>query len=433
MSEELAPIPGVDFELLDMESPEVLSSLSKSMTLNGKPVIYSFEWRNKREQCTGVVLSKKGVFQRRIGARECCVREVPKSSAHSFLDSYHIQGANPLGIVFYGAFLGEELLGVLSLGRHTRNLIENPIVLDRLCFKKGVQIVGGASKLLKPAIAWARERGFKEIISFSENRLSKGGVYLGMGFALGKELGSDYFYVKDGERISKQSQKKCNSGCPQGMTEFEWSKHQGLVRVFDAGKKRWVLKLEGVLPVSAPKASKSAQKVARRKARKRCRVSEKVEVLCKYCQVTHTVRKLSHDKNIARNGRYICEREGGHIAGSRPKDHLKATNPYAAEGKKKCSRCEEVKVIELFDVRKKSWDGRDAACKACVSKKNAEGYQMKKAAKAKTEAIVPNPASTLAAQMAADSEFVAKTEEGYRAIDEGRFSTLEEIKARLGD
>jgi len=71
--------------------------------------------------------------------------------------------------------------------------------------------------------------------------------------------------------------------------------------------------------------------------------TDKVQVYCEYCQVTHEALRLTYDKNIARNGRYICEREGGHIAGSRPKPHLRKANPYEAEGKKECLGCKQVR------------------------------------------------------------------------------------------
>lgn len=108
---------------------------------------------------------------------------------------------------------------------------------------------------------------------------------------------------------------------------------------------------------------------------------DRVQVQCEFCQTIHSVLRQSYDKNIAKNGTYVCERYGGHLAGSLPKDHLKKTNPYAAEGRKQCSRCGKVQDIELFDVRKASWDGRSAACKGCVSIKNKEKYLSRKAAR----------------------------------------------------
>jgi ribosomal protein S27AE len=84
---------------------------------------------------------------------------------------------------------------------------------------------------------------------------------------------------------------------------------------------------------------------------------------------------------MERNGKYICERLGGHLAGQKPKDHLKKANPYAAEGKKQCSKCGGVFLIDLFDIRRASWDGRSSKCKKCASDENAARYLQKKAAR----------------------------------------------------
>ena len=40
--------------------------------------------------------------------------------------------------------------------------------------------------------------------------------------------------------MSKQSQKKSNTGC-QNMTEHQWALEHGLARIWDCGKKRWII------------------------------------------------------------------------------------------------------------------------------------------------------------------------------------------------
>jgi hypothetical protein len=100
--------------------------------------------------------------------------------------------------------------------------------------------------------------------------------------------------------------------------------------------------------------------------------TDKVQVFCEYCQATHEALRLTHDKNIARNGRYICEREGGHIAGSRPKPHLRKENPHAAEGKKECNTCKSVLLLDSFSSGK-------SICKACRAARYKEKYVGKKA------------------------------------------------------
>jgi hypothetical protein len=115
-----------------------------------------------------------------------------------------------------------------------------------LCFKAGYQIVGGASKLFSHCVNWCKNNGIKKIISWSDNRWSNGSIYKNLNFILEQELGSDYAYVNidnPKERISKQSQMKCNTGCPKDKSEKEWALENGLSRIWDCGKVRWVFKI----------------------------------------------------------------------------------------------------------------------------------------------------------------------------------------------
>jgi hypothetical protein len=105
--------------------------------------------------------------------------------------------------------------------------------------------------------------------------------------------------------------------------------------------------------------------------------TDKVQVFCEYCQVTHEALRLTHDKNIARNGRYICEREGGHIAGSRPKK--KKDNPHAASGCKECLGCKQVLSFSEYGADKSRSDGYASKCKECRRVSANEKYAKKKA------------------------------------------------------
>ena len=106
--------------------------------------------------------------------------------------------------------------------------------------------------------------------------------------------------------------------------------------------------------------------------------NDKVEVFCTFCNEQHSPLRLTYEKNIARNGRYICEREGGHIAGSKPKLALRKDNPYASEGKKECNKCGEVKLFEQFSPDKSKGDGYCTMCKPCRSEKMKAYYAKKK-------------------------------------------------------
>jgi hypothetical protein len=210
--------------------------------------IFEDEWKFRQEQCKSHIKSILGMSNKKVFARKCEIREISREEAKSLFDSYHIQGSNKLGVVFFGLFHENELCGAMSLGRHSRqtDASRKEITLDRLCFKDSYQVIGGSSKLFAKCLEWAKNNGCKKIISFSDNRWSLGNVYLKMGFILEKEYGPDYSYVEINnprKRLSKQSQKKDITNCPKDLTEHVWAIQRGLARIYDCGKKRWVFNI----------------------------------------------------------------------------------------------------------------------------------------------------------------------------------------------
>lgn len=204
--------------------------------------IFEDEWLEKKEIVKSIILSKLGKFEKRIYARNCFVKEIEKKEFVCFCDKYHIQGGNSLAKICFGLFYNNELIGVVDLGNHHRKKLKSEIVLTRLCFKQGCQIIGGASKLFAACINWCKKNKINKIISWSDNRWSNGLIYKKLKFESIQELKPDYFYVQiknPKERISKQSQKKSNTGCPKNVSEKEFALQNGLSKIWDCGKIRW--------------------------------------------------------------------------------------------------------------------------------------------------------------------------------------------------
>jgi hypothetical protein len=489
-------------------------------------IIFSDEWINRNKQVKNFIASQIGRCHK-IYARECKIQEVNVHTAREFIEKHHIQGSNNLGVVFFGLYYNEELVGVMSLGRHHRQVADNKIILDRLCFVENILIVGGASRLFSRCVAWAKERNYDEIISFSDTRLTQGHVYETLEFICEKVYRPDYSYVKIGDtttRLSKQSQKKSAVSCPADMTELEWATARGLTRIYDLGKKRWTFLLrdglswkqklslncskqheDGVFKHShirgyfksdknqdniyfgssyelrcaflmeqdaditsfrrcdnfwtgerfrcpdffvekengieiweikpigwlrdpnvikqiddtkafcnkhgyafrlwseqdselgnekaiikwAKKYLKSLGDVefaerqrinAIKRSIKYYRnhiANDKINVYCEYCHKKHSALRLTYERNISRNGRYICEKEGGHIAGSRPKLHLQKENPYADQGMKQCVKCQRILPFASFGTDKGRRDGYASRCKECRSAVAKEKYALR--------------------------------------------------------
>ena len=196
--------------------------------------IFEDEWLSREQQIKGFLKSVLHKNSRTIFARKCTVRSITKAEGRDFFNLYHIQGAPNLGEYFAGLFYKDELLGVMSFGKHHRDTTK--FVLDRLCFKEDVNVTGGSSKLFKFLL---KESGIIELVSWSDNRWSCGAVYKALGFELDTELGPDYSYVTEHARSSKQSQCKKVVKCPAEKTELQWANERGLYRIWDCGKKRW--------------------------------------------------------------------------------------------------------------------------------------------------------------------------------------------------
>lgn len=186
--------------------------------------IFEDEWKFRQDQCKNFIKSILGIYDIKIFARKCEIKEINKKICYNFCDQYHIQGSGNKSIICYGIFYNNELIGVISLGIHHRKNKNKSIVLDRLCFKDGIQVVGGASKLFKYCINWAKLNGYENIISWSDNRWSTGKVYEALNFQLDEELKSDYSYVNlknFKKRLTKQSQQKSLTNCPKDKTEHQ--------------------------------------------------------------------------------------------------------------------------------------------------------------------------------------------------------------------
>jgi hypothetical protein len=111
--------------------------------------------------------------------------------------------------------------------------------------------------------------------------------------------------------------------------------------------------------------------MSRRKAKRHYdeKIASDVEIVyCSFCDTFHTILRRTYEAKIARNGRYVCGREGGKIGGSRPK--ARKTNPCASEGMKECAKCHNVLPLDAFHHDKTRPDGRCGRCKECRAGKS---------------------------------------------------------------
>ena len=227
---------------------------------NKKPISYHFnKWKeckengiqlltiwedqiiNKPDIIESIILSKLGIYERRLYARNCQVKEVDSKECYSFLKTYHLQGASN-SKVRYGLYYKDELVSVMTFGLKRKCMGgKGEWELHRYCNKKGVQVVGGASRLFKHFLN-AQKPVFIE--SFSSNDISDGGLYDKLGFDMLKcEYGSYWYIDKNMNRHHRYNFRKdqlVKEGFDASKSEFTIMEECGYYRIYDSGQTKWV-------------------------------------------------------------------------------------------------------------------------------------------------------------------------------------------------
>jgi hypothetical protein len=231
---------------VDKEQARMKHALkSKACDEKGYQLFHIFEktWDDRSPQILNLIKSKLG-YNKRIFARQCSISH---DHCPAFIDANHIQGESTGVLKYFNLVHENRIVGTMtaSLHHYAGSDRQKEIVLSRLCFEDGLTVVGGASKLFSAFATWAKNENYTQILSWSDNIYTNGGIYPKLGFTLGDTLLPDYFYwdMKKNEYISKRSQTKKKTNCPVEMTEREWAIERGLYRIWDCGKKRWEYQL----------------------------------------------------------------------------------------------------------------------------------------------------------------------------------------------
>ena len=198
------------------------------------------DWiKNKPEIVKSIILSKLGIYEHRIYARKCILREINSKICNNFLQNNHIQGKSS-GTIKLGLYYDNELVSVMTF------LIQKKsIKLVRFCNKANYQIIGGASKLFNYFI---KKYGPSQVISYSSNDISDGNLYKILNFESNPKISNAYWYIEHGslnryhrEQFQKNNLKKMGYDITN-KTEFEIMKDLPYFRIYDSGIVTWVWK-----------------------------------------------------------------------------------------------------------------------------------------------------------------------------------------------
>lgn len=193
--------------------------------------IYSDEWYMRRPIVESIINASLGLYDKKIGARQCEVKDVVAEDSKVFLEENHLQGYAPASIR-KGLYYKDELVSILTISKPRFNK-EYDWEIVRFCNKINTQVIGAFEKLLKHS-------GIKgSIITYSDRAKFSGNLYRKL-FKELKPSEPNYFYVKDDyhkySRIGFQKSKLIeNNPKYKNLTENEITQLLGYYRFYDCG------------------------------------------------------------------------------------------------------------------------------------------------------------------------------------------------------
>jgi hypothetical protein len=206
--------------------------------------IFENEWVYPEKQSIwkSVIMNKMHKNPVKIAARKCQLIEMNSSTnkrIRQFFNENHLQGSVATGSIKFALFYEGEMVSVMTFGL-SRFHKEKVYELIRFANKKGISVMGGASKLLK-----AFERKYKppRLVSYANARWSDGGLYRNLGFKDKNYSEPNYFYFKKGDISKLQSRnvyqkhklhKVLENFDPKKTEQINMFEHD-FRRVFDCG------------------------------------------------------------------------------------------------------------------------------------------------------------------------------------------------------
>jgi len=185
---------------------------------------WDIEILNKLEIVSSIIKNhlKKSI---KISARKTILKEISSSEEEKkFLDENHLQGYTPSQCCF-GLYYEEELVCLMTFiqSRYRKNIDWE---LLRFCNKKGVSVVGGASKLFSK-----RPKG--SIISYADKRFSSGSLYKNqLGMKEEKDSPPNSYYFQRNSSSSNNLQLK-------SRIVFQKHKLKNILENFIESKSAW--------------------------------------------------------------------------------------------------------------------------------------------------------------------------------------------------
>lgn len=201
--------------------------------------IFSDEWSDHKEVCLSRIRNALNIVATKVHARKCILKKITKEQAKRFLDRTHLQQYGACSVAF-GLFFEDKLIQVMTFGNLTRAHTaagRKVLELKRLASDLDIVVVGGASKLFKAGLKYAKQKGYEVIKSYCDLRWGTGNLYQQLGFTKVRETRPAVHYTDGYCRYRNQT--FATNKKKEGTTEAEKVLNKGLWQIYDCGHQTW--------------------------------------------------------------------------------------------------------------------------------------------------------------------------------------------------
>lgn len=204
---------------------------------NGYRCIHVFDWDNTED----LMYMLKPV-SRVLYARNCDVWKIRKEVGDQFLNENHLQKSCRGQTLYLGLVCDNELVMLMTFGKSRYNK-HCDIELLRLCSKRDIRVVGGASKLFHFA---TEEYGLSSIISYCDVSKFTGNVYEKIGMKYSHLTPPQLIWSRGTEKITsnllraKGYDKLFKTSYGKGTSNEMLMLQNGWLPVYDCGQKVYV-------------------------------------------------------------------------------------------------------------------------------------------------------------------------------------------------
>lgn len=208
--------------------------------------VWEDDWRFRRSLVEDMLSHQLGL-PCYMDTRRATASKVDPEIARGFFESHSLDGSLPAD---YFIGLSDEDGNLVGASSWVKS--ENDLILIQKEISTPTEY--SRKEFIDSAIKIARETGCKRVVSFSDNAVSDGLDHLDDGFSFDGDLMPDYKYRvgierkhKFGYRISRFKNDPLLK-YEEGLTEDQLAELNGLDRVWDYGKKRWVMEVANFRP-----------------------------------------------------------------------------------------------------------------------------------------------------------------------------------------